>query len=164
MKPFRVYIAASFRHLNGARLLGNELRRLGCEISDWTEMATPPPGLTTAERRIWMDTDKEGGEVFAFCHDACLNSDLVIYYGESGQDAAVEVGLASASGTPVLGIRGPLESPGLMLHGAVSLWVDSAELAIAIVEAELRHRKGADSEGVPDSPVALAARLFARTT
>ena len=158
----RIYIAASFRHLNGARLLGSELRRLGCEILDWTEMATPPPGLTAAPRRIWMDTDKDGGEVFAFCHAACLNADLVIYYGESGQDAAVEVGLAAASGTPVLGIRGPLESPGLMLHGAVNLWVDGAELAIAVVQAALKLRGSQGGSPAPaDNAQALAARLFA---
>lgn len=131
---FSIYIAASFRHKHGVRLLGRELRKLGCTILDWTTRATPPPGLNPAERRIWMDTDLEGGQVYEFCKNACLNADLLIYYGESGQDAGVEIGLATAAGVPVLGIRGPLEGPGLMLHGAVTCWVDDGEEALEAVE------------------------------
>lgn len=128
-----VYIAASFRHMHGVRLLGRELEKLGYVVLDWTARATPPPGLTAAQRRIWMDTDQDGGQVFTFCRNACLEADLVIYYGASGQDAGVEVGLAAAAGIPVLGIRGPLESPGLMLHGAATVWVDGIEAALAAV-------------------------------
>lgn len=128
-----IYIAGSYRHMHGVRLLGCELRRLGCKILDWTAHACPPPGLTAAQRRQWMDTDQGGGQVYAFCRNACLTADLVIYYGASGQDAGVEIGLANAAGVPILGIRGPLESPGLMLHGAVDRWVDSAEDAIDVV-------------------------------
>ncbi len=129
----RIYIAASYRHMHGVRLLGRELARLGCEILDWTVWACPPPGLTPAQRRQWMDTDQDGGQVYAFCKNACQCADLVIYYGSSGQDAGVEIGLASAYGIPILGIRGPLEAPGLMLHGAADVWVDSAEDAINAV-------------------------------
>lgn len=128
-----IYIAGSFRHKHGVRLLGNALRALGCRILDWTEKAAPPPGLTPAQRRAWMDTDREGGQVFAFCRQACLTADMVIYYGTSGQDAGVEVGLAAGAGVPLLGIRGPLEAPGLMLHGAVTCWVDEVEEAVALV-------------------------------
>lgn len=132
-KPVKIYIAASFRHLHGVRLLAAELRRLNFEILDWTSKASPPPGLTAAQRRIWMDTDQNGGQVFEFCREACLNADLVIYFGESGQDAGVEIGLAHASNVPILGIRGPLESPGLMLHGAIDCWVEDTESALKIL-------------------------------
>lgn len=128
-----IYVAGSFKHKHGVRLLGRELTALGCHILDWTEKATPPPGLTPLERRVWMDTDRAGGSVYAFCRDACLSADLIIYYGASGQDAGVEVGLAAGAGAPVLGIRGPLEAPGLMLHGAVTAWVDSVEGALDLV-------------------------------
>lgn len=40
---------------------------------------------------------------------------------------------------PVLGIRGPLEGSGLMLHGAVTIWVDSVEEALAIVSKVAAH-------------------------
>ncbi len=133
MKKPNVYIAASFKHKHAVRLLGRELNKLGFNILDWTEKATPPPGLNPAQRREWMDTDIEGGQVFSFCHKSCVNSDILIYFGESGQDAGVEVGIACGSGVPILGIRGPLEAPGLMLHGATDIWVDSIEDALHLM-------------------------------
>ena len=136
--PLTIYVAGSFKHKHGVRLLCRELVAMGCRILDWTEKATPPPGLTPMERRIWMDTDRAGGSVFAFCRDACLTADLVVYYGASGQDAGVEVGMAAGAGVPVLGIRGPLEAPGLMLHGAGTVWVESVEQALELV-AGLTH-------------------------
>lgn len=134
MPTLTVYVASSFKHLHAVRLLNRALRGLDCHVLDWSEKATPPEGLNAAQRREWMDTD-HGGEVFIFCAQACQISDLVLYLGASGQDAGVEVGMASAAGKPVLGIRGPLESPGLMLHGAVTAWSDSVEEALARVES-----------------------------
>lgn len=154
----KIYIAASFKHLHGVRLLGDELRRLGCEILDWTAKATPPPGLTAAQRRIWMDTDQNGGQVFEFCKNACATADLVIYLGSSGQDAGVEVGMATGAGKPVLGIRGPLESPGLMLHGAVTVWTEDARDALGIVK-DLLVLKQAGCSGVPTDLETPAGKL-----
>lgn len=144
LKTLAIYIAGSFKHLHGVRMLGRQFRKMGCVLLDWTDLAAPPQGLTPMERRIWMDTDRAGGDVYKFCRDACLNADLVLYYGASGQDAGVEVGIAAAAGTPVLGLRGPLEGPGLMLHGAVDVWVDSAEEAITIVNALMRGHADAN--------------------
>jgi hypothetical protein len=135
----RAYIAASFKHKHGVRLLGRIMRALGFTLLDWTEKAVPPSGLTPPERRLWMDTDSEGGRIFAFCRDACLSVHLLIYFGTSGQDAGVEVGMAHAAKIPVLGIRGPLEGPGLMLHGAVDCWVEHVEEAIALLERVALH-------------------------
>ncbi len=129
-----VYTASSFRHLHAVRLLNRELRQRGFVVLDWTEKAAPPEGLTAAQRREWMDTDR-GGEVFAFCMGACRDADLVIYVGTAGQDAGVEVGMAYAFGVPVLGLRGPLESPGLMLHGAGCVWVDGTDRLLEVLEA-----------------------------
>jgi len=112
-----------------------------------------------------MDTDQDGGQVYAFCRDACLTADLVIYYGASGQDAGVEVGLAAGTGVPVLGIRGPLEGTGLMLHGAVTAWVDGAEEALDVL-ARLQAHAAAhwqNAAAEPDPAVRrLALRLCAR--
>lgn len=155
-----VYIAGSFRHMHGVRLLGRELAKLGFTVLDWTARATPPQGLTAAQRRIWMDTDQDGGQVFTFCRNACQEADLVIYYGASGQDAGVEVGLAAAAGVPVLGIRGPLEAPGLMLHGAATVWVDSIERALAAVSglADMQEK----GEQTDAAAVLLAKAIRAR--
>ena len=127
-----IYIASSFKHLHAVQLLVRTLREHDCRILDWTEKAVPPEGLNAAARREWMDTD-HGGEVFAFCATACKQAQLVIYLGTSGQDAGVEVGIAHGAGIPILGIRGPLESPGLMLYGAVTRWVDNIGDAIKLV-------------------------------
>lgn len=156
----KIYIAASFKHKHGVRLLGRELRALGCRILDWTEKATPPPGLTPAQRRQWMDTDQEGGQVYAFCRHACRTADLVIYYGMSGQDAGVEAGLAAGAGVPLLGIRGPLEAPGLMLHGVMTCWVDEIEDAVALL-AELLPLVRTGGEPQADAPEGVKRLLAA---
>ena len=152
-RGLKVYIAASFRHLHAVRLLGRAMRQMGYSLLDWTELAKPPDGLTPAQRRAWMDTD-HGGEVFAFCEKACRQADFVVYVGASGQDAGVEVGLARASGVPVLGIRGPLEAPGLMLYGAGSVWVESVEAALDVLErtAEWARRPTPDRPSTSDAP------------
>ena len=137
MTEVRVYVASSFRHLHAVRLLNRELRALGCAVLDWTEKAVPPEDLNAAQRRVWMDTD-HGGEVFSFCARACREADLVLYVGTAGQDAGVEVGMAFGNGVPVLGLRGPLESPGLMLHGAVCLWAESMDRLLWVMEKLVR--------------------------
>lgn len=157
-----VYIASSFKHLHGVRLLGRELRACGFAILDWTEKATPPAGLTPAERRQWMDTDIEGGQVFDFCRDACVQADILVYFGASGQDAGVEVGIACGAGVPILGIRGPLEAPGLMLHGAMTAWAENIEAALSLLQQVAvhagQHCQQLDTE--PDPRVrALCARI-----
>ena len=160
----KVYIAASFRHLHAVRLLGRAMRHMGYSLLDWTELAKPPEGLTPAQRRAWMDTD-HGGEVFAFCEKACRQADFVVYVGASGQDAGVEVGLARASGVPVLGIRGPLEAPGLMLYGAGSVWVESVEAALDLLEQTAKWaypqggaRTGASGTDAPEEVRRLLVR------
>lgn len=169
MRAPHVYIAASFKHMHAVRLLGRELRNMGFFVLDWTEKASVPPGLNPAQRREWMDTDREGGQVFAFCRDACLRADLVIYFGESGQDAGVEVGLACGAGVPVLGVRGPLEAPGLMLHGAAAAWADNVEQALSLLHGVAARARalGGDAGHArhtePDGRVrALCARLELR--
>lgn len=161
-RALRVYIAASFKHVHGVRLLGRALRTAGFVVLDWTEMATPPPGLTPAQRRVWMDTDQAGGQVFSFCRDACNDADLLIYFGASGQDAGVEVGMAYGAGLPILGIRGPLEAPGLMLHGAITTWVETIEDALDMLHAcaALTH---APTPADPDAPGLWATQAHALT-
>lgn len=145
MRPLTVYTAASFRLLHAVRLFHDALRARipGVRIWDWTDMATPPPGLTPEQRRRWFDREQDGGQVYCFCRDACASADVVIYLGESGQDAGVEVGLAAGAGVPVIGVAGPLEAPGLMLHGAVNLWCHDIQEAVSLLS-----RLAGDCSGV----------------
>lgn len=136
MSPLTIYTAASVRHIHSVRLFHDALRARipGIRILDWTCKATPPPDLTPAQRRQWFDTEQQGGQVYAFCRDACASADVVVYLGQSGQDAGVEVGLAAGAGVPVIGVRGFLEAPGLMLHGAVNVWCQDYNEVICLLE------------------------------
>lgn len=156
----KVYIASSFKNIHAVRLLGKSMRSMGYEILDWTLKATPPEGLNAQKRREWMDTD-HGGEVFIFCAKACKEADFIVYLGTSGQDAGVEVGIAYGSEKPVLGIRGPLESPGLMLYGACTAWVEHIEHALQILEEIIQFKKEnpySCKEDIAQSSVSLQAQ------
>lgn len=176
MTPLTIYTAASVRHLHAVRLFHDALRvRIpDIRILDWTDKATPPPDMTSQQRRQWFapavatqeatdgdsnwpygkevssttvairkarrlandwrDTEQQGGQVYAFCRDACAGADVVVYLGQSGQDAGVEVGIAAGAGVPVIGVRGPLEAPGLMLHSAVNVWCHDIQEVIYLLE------------------------------
>ena len=54
--------------------------------------------------------------------------------------------MAKAIGTPVMGIAGPLEETGLMLHNAVALWVPGPFEAISRIRRMLRCRNQAEIE------------------
>ena len=150
MRAIRLYIASSFRNLHAVRLFGRALCGPDFEILDWTARARPPEGLAPAERRVWMDTD-HGGEVFTFCEQACRDADIVVYLCASGQDAGVEVGIAWGCGVPVLGVRCPLEAPGLMLYGAGRVWVEQIEEALALLRNAAGERgKMPDGTGRPE--------------
>ncbi len=136
----QVYIASSFKNVHAVRLLGKYMRQLGYTILDWTEKATPPDGLNSSQRREWMDTD-HGGEVFNFCAKSCMEADFLIYLGTSGQDAGVELGIAYALNIPILGIKGPLESAGLMLHGVITAWVEHIDHAQKVLEEIMDYKK-----------------------
>lgn len=136
MTPLTIYTAASVRHLHAVRLFHDALhvRIPDIRILDWTDKATPPLDMTPAQRRQWFDTEQQGGQVYAFCRDACAGADVVVYLGQSGQDAGVEVGIAAGAGVPVIGVRGTLEAPGLMLHSAVNVWCHDIQEVIYLLE------------------------------
>ena len=108
----KIYIAGAHQNIHAMRLLADVLTSAGHRV---------------LQRRNWRDTNVKAN-IFAFCSSACASVDLVIYMGEAGQDAGVEVGIAWAAGVPVLGIAGPLEEPGAMLSCAVSAWITLDEL------------------------------------
>ena len=129
-----IYIASSFKNLHAVHLLRDQLVRQGHQVLDWSALAPPlPEGMPPETRRRLLDSD-ERGDIFSFCLDACLHSDLVIYLGPAGQDAAAEVGLAYAGNVPVLGLAGPLEAPGLILTRCVKQWFTQAEALLASLE------------------------------
>lgn len=151
-----VYTVASYRHLYAVRLFQSQLRRLpGVKVLDWT-WAAAPLGLPVNKRRQWMSVG-ESCVTAEFCEASCGQADLMVYLGDSGKDTAVQVGMAKAIGTPVLGIAGPLEEPGLMLHSAVAAWVPGPFEAIGRIKHMARCRL--DGEADQDCRLCLAERV-----
>lgn len=133
-RSLKIYIASSFRNLHAVDLLMDRLQDAGHSVLDWTKFAPPlPAGMRPEERRSVLDSDSRG-QIFEFCTSASGGADLVIYLGESGQDAACEVGIAFNAGVPVFGLGGPLEAPGLILSRAVSAWFAKVPELLAAVE------------------------------
>jgi hypothetical protein len=134
----KLYIAASFKNLHAVHLLRDYLRERGHILLDWSSLAPPlPESMLPETRRALLDSD-ERGDIFDFCHKACRQAEAVIYLGPAGQDAAAEVGIAFASGVPVLGLAGPLEAPGLILNRCVSRWFAQVGELLAYLEQKSR--------------------------
>jgi hypothetical protein len=150
--PISIYIASSFRNLYAVQLLRDALRDRGHTVLDWTKLAPPlPEGMTPEKRRAALDSD-ERGEIFAACSEACGRADLVIYLGQAGQDAACEVGMAYVAGTPVFGLAGPLEKPGLILARAVTRWFGGYGELLEAVEG-LAERAAVEPDRVRIPPL-----------
>lgn len=141
---FKVYTVSSYSNLHAVRLFQRELLALvpHVEVLDWTRLA-PSTKLTLQERKRRV-TCGQDCLVPDRCANFCHTADLVVYYGDSGKDTALQVGMARAIGTPVLGIPGPLEEVGLMLQHAVSAWVDNPQEAIDLIASVINCHQGGD--------------------
>ena len=145
IEPVIAYTVALYRHLHAVRLTQARMRRLqGLAVLDWTREA---PSLSTplAERRRLLRVGRNC--VSAELREAgCAAADLMLYLGDSGKDCTVQVGMAKAIGTPVMGIAGPLEETGLMLRNGVALWMPGPFEAIWRIRRMLRCRNQAEVE------------------
>lgn len=143
--PFKIFTVSSYRNLHAVKLFQLELRLMpGVTVIDWTQYA-PRLSMPLDDRRRKMNVG-ETCLIPEFCEKACATADLVVYYGESGKDSAVLVGMAKAIGTPVLGLPGSLEDEGLILRHAVALWVDNPFQALRRIKAVARCRLHGDME------------------
>ena len=142
--PFKVFTVSSYRNLHAVRLFQRELLLMvpHVEILDWTHIA-PKPTIPVKERKLRMIVGQDC-LVPEKCEKFCHSADLVVYYGDSGKDTALQVGMARAIGTPVLGIPGPLEEVGLILQHTVSAWVDSPQKAIDLIATVTNCHQGGD--------------------
>ena len=142
--PFKVFTVSSYRNLHAVRLFQRELLLMvpHVEILDWTHIA-PKPTIPVKERKLRMIVGQDC-LVPEKCEKFCHAADLVVYYGDSGKDTALQVGMARAIGTPVLGIPGPLEEVGLILQNAVSAWVDNPQEAIDLIASVTNCHQGGD--------------------
>ena len=160
-ETFKVYTVASYRHLHAVRLIQARMRRLqGVAVLDWTREApslgTPLPDRCRMLRVGSSCISAEQREA------ACATADIMLYLGDSGKDCAVQVGMAKAIGTPVMGIAGPLEDLGLMLHNAVALWVSGPFEAIGRIKHMARCRLHGEAD--QDCRSCLAERTCTMAT
>ena len=141
----KIYTVATYTHRHTVWLFQARLAaEAGVVVLDWTEDA-PALSLPVSERRALLNAGTSC--VVADQREAaCVAADLMVYLGDSGKDTAVQVGMAKAVGTPVLGVPGPLETVGLMLLNAVSLWVDGPEDALDVIVQVARCRRHGEPE------------------
>lgn len=112
MKKLIIYIAASWKHRHAVEMLTALLRERGHEVKSFVENnhgedVKPVPFET------WVES-VEAEESFRYDTGAAMRSDITIYIGPSGKDAAAEVGMAWACGRITLGLYAKGEDFGLM--------------------------------------------------
>lgn len=129
-----IYIASSYRNIHLVRLLRDRLALCGHAIVDWTAFVPSfQSGYSAAQRKKLFDSSLYR-DTFQFCVTACASVDCLVYVGPAGQDAGCEVGIAYAEGIPVVGLAGPMEEPGLILHHCVSRWFHEIEPLLTYLE------------------------------
>lgn len=111
----KIYIAASWKHQHAVEMLTELLRNDKHEIFSFVENNHGEGH--SADKPInfeeWVKTE-QAARSFDFDTNWAMNSDLVIYIGPSGKDAAAECGMAYAKGVPILGLYAKGEDFGLM--------------------------------------------------
>lgn len=113
----KIYIAASWKHQHAVEMLTTLLRDSGHKVLSFVENNHGEYLKTDDGRPMPFDEwvySPQGEESFDFDTDAAMTSDLVIYIGPSGKDAAAELGMAFAKGVKILGLHAKGEDFGLM--------------------------------------------------
>lgn len=111
----KIYIASSWKNQHAVEMLTAKLRRRNHEVLSFVE-SNYESGFG-AYKGIdfdkWMRTPY-AEKAFEFNTTGAAKSDLVIYIGISGKDAAAEVGIAWGAGVPIIGLYAKGEDFGLM--------------------------------------------------
>lgn len=131
-----IYIAASWKHQHAVEMLTSMLRERCHEVLSFVENnhGENQTAKKKDEKPIPFDewVYSEGGDR-SFWYDTkwAMKSDLVIYIGPSGKDAAAELGMAYASGLKIMGLHAKGEDFGLMRR-IVNWKFDYKELLAAV--------------------------------
>jgi hypothetical protein len=112
VKKLTIYIAASWKHRHAVEMLTDLLRHRGHEVRSFVENnhgedVKPVPFET------WVESP-EAEQSFKYDTRSALDSQITIYIGPSGKDAAAEAAMAWAAGRIVLGLYAKGEDFGLM--------------------------------------------------
>lgn len=123
-----IYIASSWKNQHAVEMLTDRLRSRGHKVLSFVENnhGEKPGEKTLDGKPINMDdwvASEAGKQSFEYDSTGATESNLVIYVGPSGQDAAAECGMAWASGVPILGLLAKGEGFGLMRR-MMDRWFD----------------------------------------
>lgn len=114
----KIYIASSWKNRHAVEMLTALLRQRKHEVLSFVENSYGENGKAkNGEKPLPFDEwvwSEEGRKAFEYDVRGATESDLVVYIGPSGKDAAAEVGAARARGVPVLGLHAKGEDFGLM--------------------------------------------------
>jgi hypothetical protein len=112
----KIYIASSWKNQHGVEMLTMLLRDQGHEVLSWIENNHNDPD-SPANKDInfeeWINTEA-ADQSFNFDTKAAVFCDLLIYYGPSGKDSALECGIAYGHGVPMVALHAKGEDFGLM--------------------------------------------------
>lgn len=148
----KIYIASSWKNQHGVEMLTALLRDKGHEVISWVEnnYGENHNHITKAlPFEQWVNTP-EAIQAFQFDTQGARNCDLLIYYGPAGKDAAAEVGIAWASGNPIIGLHAKGEDFGLMRH-LIHTWYDRYDdllIGVNSIERDIHDTRVSISEGI----------------
>ncbi len=134
-----IYIAASWKHQHAVTMLTALLRHRGHSVRSFVENnhgeqkgheATKDGKPMPFEEWVWSP---RGTASFEYDTKGATETDLVIYIGPSGKDAAAEIGAAWAVGTRILGLHAKGEDFGLMRR--MIEWHDDYVKLLAVVDS-----------------------------
>lgn len=138
----KIYIASSWKNQHAVEMLTALLRELGHEIFSFVEN-NHGENPNASENEIKSDKpvpfdewckSEDGRRSFEYDTNGAMYSDLVIYVGPSGKDAAAECGMAFARGVPIIGLWAKGEDFGLMRRMMIG-WVHSYLDVLQLIDA-----------------------------
>lgn len=149
----KIYIASSWRNQHGVEMLTHLLRQQGHTVASWVENNFGE-NHNHVTRKLsfeeWVESP-ESEQSFEYDTQGVMDADLLIYYGPAGQDAAAELGIAWASGTPCFGLWAKGEGLGLM-RKMVKAWYNRYE---DLLNAVFQYQKEIEWKEVYKSPTYL---------
>jgi hypothetical protein len=112
----RIYIASSWKNQHAVEMLTAQLREADHDVLSFIENNYGENHNHVTKAFAFEDwvNSSESDQSFKYDTQGAKFSDLVIYIGPSGKDAAAEVGIAWAMKIPVLGLWAKGEDFGLM--------------------------------------------------
>lgn len=130
----KIYIASSWKNQHAVELLTTVLRDKGHNIYSFVEnnYGEGHSSRKPMDFEEWVNTDI-AKRAFEYDLAGATTSDLVIYIGPSGKDAAAEIGLAYASNIPIVGLYAKGEDFGLM-RKLITKWFDRYQELVDEIE------------------------------